>query len=216
MPRKEQEWTLSLDASELAWSGVLDGVVDPDSWPWDELRERSGHLTASGHAAEELALEHASVKVLAPDRVRLRLTFLVMDAWVPYPVGETWAQTLTMQATPCPFGGQRWWFVCPGQGCGERRAKLYRPWADWWACRECYGLTYASRARYSSRTAWSRGRGRTRQEFDRGEAEHERRSRSNMRRSLSRWRKCAREDERRDAWPVQVTTRTRPSKAELQ
>ncbi|MBC7324960.1 MAG: hypothetical protein H5T99_06565, partial [Moorella sp. (in: Bacteria)] len=27
--------------------------------------------------------------------------------------------------TPCNYGGERPWFVCPGRGCGRRAAKLY-------------------------------------------------------------------------------------------
>jgi hypothetical protein len=47
----------------------------------------------------------------------------------------------------CHFGGQRPWFVCSvgsnGRYCGRRAAILYCA-GDLFACRRCYGLSYAS------------------------------------------------------------------------
>jgi hypothetical protein len=51
---------------------------------------------------------------------------------------------LRFEATRQPFGGWRWWLVCPG--CGSRRAKLYlREWARV-SCRACLGLHYTSQS----------------------------------------------------------------------
>lgn len=205
MTRQQKEWTLSLDASELAWSGALDGV--PDAWPWTELQEESGYLMELRHAAEELALETASVDALADDEVLLRASFKVVDSWRPERVGTGWAQTFTLEGAPCPYGGLRWWFRCPVVGCGKRRAKLYRPWLSWWGCRECYGLTYTSRARYSGRTKWSGVWGQFNKLLDQQESLYARGTRANLRRRLSRWRQAARRDERQGAWSVQVTCR---------
>ena len=51
-------------------------------------------------------------------------------------------------STPCHFGGRRYWFECPmsrdGIYCGRRVAKLYQG-GDYFACRHCYDLSYASR-----------------------------------------------------------------------
>jgi Zn-finger nucleic acid-binding protein len=47
---------------------------------------------------------------------------------------------LKFTATSCRFGGRRWWLLCPT--CGRRVGKLYRPGAEWFACRRCYGITY--------------------------------------------------------------------------
>jgi len=44
-------------------------------------------------------------------------------------------------ATPCHFGGQRWWFECPA--CGTRAAHLYLRRARL-ECRRCADLTYYS------------------------------------------------------------------------
>jgi len=51
-----------------------------------------------------------------------------------YPVQLDW--------TPCNFGGQRPWFLCPVKGCGRRVAILYG--GGIFACRPCYQLAYPS------------------------------------------------------------------------
>ncbi len=49
--------------------------------------------------------------------------------------------------TPCNFGGERPWFVCPGVvngvACGRRVAVLYGP-GHYFLCRHCYDLSYQS------------------------------------------------------------------------
>lgn len=55
-----------------------------------------------------------------------------------------------LTATPCNFGGLRYWFICPlsrnGVYCGRRAAKLYKaPGAYYFGCRHCYDLSYESR-----------------------------------------------------------------------
>ena len=53
---------------------------------------------------------------------------------------DYWIQ---LETTPQPFGGRRWWFVCPRTG--RRAAKLYLPnGAFTFASREAYGLAYRS------------------------------------------------------------------------
>ena len=48
-----------------------------------------------------------------------------------------------MESTPQPFGGRRWWFVCPKRG--HRVAKLYLPTgAHTFASRKAYRLGYRS------------------------------------------------------------------------
>ena len=55
--------------------------------------------------------------------------------------GEIVEQRVQMETTPCRFGGQRPWFICPN--CCRRVAVLYAP-GRYFACRQCGGLTYAS------------------------------------------------------------------------
>jgi hypothetical protein len=52
-----------------------------------------------------------------------------------YPVSLDW--------TPCNYGGKRAWFICPAAGCGRRVALLYLGGAGIFACRHCYRLAYA-------------------------------------------------------------------------
>ena len=55
-----------------------------------------------------------------------------------------------LEATPCHFGGQRWWFLCPstkhGRPCHRRCRVLYLPSGETgFACRDCHQLTYQCR-----------------------------------------------------------------------
>lgn len=45
-----------------------------------------------------------------------------------------------IEATPCHFGGVRYWFWCR---CGRRVGVLYAP-GKYWRCRRCYNITYQS------------------------------------------------------------------------
>ena len=63
----------------------------------------------------------------------------------------TWNKTVTVDYqlplthTKPYFGGIRWWFVCPGSGCGQRVKKLYAaPSSRFFLCRTCQNLTYTS------------------------------------------------------------------------
>lgn len=49
-----------------------------------------------------------------------------------YPVYLSW--------TPCTYGGQRAWWLCPARGCGRRVAVLYG--GSVYACRHCHQLAY--------------------------------------------------------------------------
>ncbi|MFC1458774.1 hypothetical protein ACETIH_19160 [Microvirga arabica] len=50
---------------------------------------------------------------------------------------------IELVATPQPFGGKRWWWICPTSG--RRVAKLYKPdGAETFASRQAYRLTYQS------------------------------------------------------------------------
>lgn len=55
---------------------------------------------------------------------------------------------IPLTTTPCRYGGKRYWFICPwyknSEYCGKRVGTLYKD-GDYFACRQCYNLTYASR-----------------------------------------------------------------------
>jgi hypothetical protein len=46
--------------------------------------------------------------------------------------------TIAITWTPCHYGGERGWWVCPQ--CGKRVAIVYM--CRVWACRQCLGLAY--------------------------------------------------------------------------
>jgi hypothetical protein len=52
-------------------------------------------------------------------------------------------EPVALEWTPCNFGGERPWFVCPGVRCGRRVAILYGP-GMYFLCRRCYDLRYES------------------------------------------------------------------------
>ena len=70
------------------------------------------------------------------DRVMLDYRRKAGGEWraMNYPVRLDW--------TPCHFGGQRAWWLCPGAGCGRRVAVLYG--GSVFACRHCHELAYKS------------------------------------------------------------------------
>jgi hypothetical protein len=51
-------------------------------------------------------------------------------------------QILHITHLPWHYGGQRAYFLCD---CGRTVGKLYAPYDYPWRCRNCYGLTYATR-----------------------------------------------------------------------
>jgi len=52
-------------------------------------------------------------------------------------------ETVSLEWTPCNFGGERPWFICPGAGCGRWVSVLYGP-GQYFLCRRCYNLSYES------------------------------------------------------------------------
>ena len=58
-------------------------------------------------------------------------------------------------ATPCRYGGKRWWFICPltknGVACNRRTLKLYLGGGKYFGCRHCYNLTYESCQEHDAR-----------------------------------------------------------------
>ena len=57
---------------------------------------------------------------------------------------------ISLTATPCNYGGARYWFICPlsvnGVYCGRRTGTLYiASGGNYFGCRHCYDLSYESR-----------------------------------------------------------------------
>lgn len=53
---------------------------------------------------------------------------------------KTLTLKITLDETPCFYGGSRKWFLCPG--CGKRVAVLYNS-GRWFFCRHCLDLCYS-------------------------------------------------------------------------
>jgi len=58
-------------------------------------------------------------------------------------------EKIFIETTPCRFGGERYWFICPRDlsgldFCGRRVAVLYLT-DNFFGCRHCLNLTYQSR-----------------------------------------------------------------------
>lgn len=49
---------------------------------------------------------------------------------------------ICLDRTPCNYGGERVWFLCPAPGCGRRVSVLYG--GGIFACRHCHHLAYES------------------------------------------------------------------------
>jgi hypothetical protein len=72
---------------------------------------------------------------------RIRLSYTITRGWPEKKVNIDYY--IFLDTTPCYYGGQRWWFLCPN--CNRRCRILYYPaQADYFACRICYNLTYRS------------------------------------------------------------------------
>ena len=52
---------------------------------------------------------------------------------------ESQSYPVTVEWTPCNYGGGRAWFRCPASGCNRRVAILYG--GSIFACRHCYRLS---------------------------------------------------------------------------
>lgn len=60
-----------------------------------------------------------------------------------------------LTASPCRYGGKRWWFICPlvknGVACNRRVLKLFLGGGKYFGCRHCYDLTYESCQEHDAR-----------------------------------------------------------------
>jgi len=202
--RRAVELTPFLDASELAWSGALDGRADFEAWPWADWAQRDQDLCERRLCIEAVRALCLVTRVESPTRVRLDLNFALLDTLTPDRSRRQWSQVFRLESTRCSFGGRRWWFRCPS--CERLRARLYRPrWGEW-ECRECGGLTYRTRQEENRDSRHGRGMRAIRRTWDLQEVATQRSDRRNLRRRISRWRWAVRRDGAVvSARPIQVT-----------
>jgi hypothetical protein len=122
--RNTVESCRSLDINKLQRTGCLEPGW-AGGWQWT----REGEQIASiGLRAEA-------------DRLHLSYRVCIQDEW------KDVTETVGIIRVPCQFGGARPYFICPGVvngiHCGRRVAKLYQG-GQYFLCRHCYGLAYAS------------------------------------------------------------------------
>ena len=88
---------------------------------------------------EEISSCGYEINTLAEEVGWLRLCYTMTRCKedVDYRIGLT--------TIPLPWGGVRWFFLCPSIGCSRRVSKLYLPpGGRYYRCRYCHNLTYRS------------------------------------------------------------------------
>lgn len=118
-----------LDVNKL----IRDGTFRPGSWHglivWTEVY--SGRETARVGYETHMARERGYV----------RLRYTATDPWSGEKRHHDYP--LELATTPQPFGGRRWWWVCPRRG--DLVSKLYMPaGATAFASRKCFHIAYRS------------------------------------------------------------------------
>ena len=127
----------SLDLKDFYRKGALRWGVR-----WSGSSTWTNSLTGAKLASIGVALD-------TTDQARpwLRLSYTITDRETGEKADYDYRVPLTF--APLPFGGGRWWVICPlvkeGQACGRRVGKLYLPpGGRYFGCRHCYDLTYRS------------------------------------------------------------------------
>ena len=123
---------LILSAAKL----MRDGMLRPGLCGWHSLTWTN---TVTGEKLSSIGFDVN----LGTDSGTARLHYTRTSA------GEAMDYHVNLATTPLPWGGLRWWFICPltvnGRSCGRRVGKLYLPHdGRYFGCRHCYDLTYTS------------------------------------------------------------------------
>ena len=125
--RDKVEYSRSIDVNRLHKAGSLRAGTS-GGWQWIQDGEKV-----------------ASIKLRA-ELERLHLSYRVRIAGGEW---ESIEEPVRIVRVPCPFGGARPYFICPGVvngiACGRRVAKLHGP-GRYFLCRHCYRLAHASQS----------------------------------------------------------------------
>ena len=106
---------------------------------------RSGRWVWSIGDEERASISYQILGTHKPGGIKLRYT---ITKWNKEKLDLDYVVRLT--TTTLPWGGVRYWFVCPltvnGKACGRRVGVLYLPPGanHYFGCRHCYDLTYQS------------------------------------------------------------------------
>ena len=118
---------LTLNIFRMVELGAIQkDIIKHGGWEWSS----NGKKTAS--------ISYAVDTINAPFQITLTYTNTN---------GRTGEKTdmnypVKMVTTTPHYGGLRWWFICPANGCENRVAKLYG--GKVFACRKCHELAYPS------------------------------------------------------------------------
>jgi hypothetical protein len=128
--RPTAENALKLDLHHLIRQGSLrPGATVTGSLTWTDTS--SGQQRASIGYEAHMGNEHGWV----------RLRYTTTNHWSGETTGHDYRIELT--TTPQPFGGRRWWWICPKRG--DLVSKLYKPSAArLFASRKAHRLAYRS------------------------------------------------------------------------
>jgi hypothetical protein len=116
-------------------------------WLLRDVRERGGYKNSTIKWGEDGSHGSIGAEVyISPGSKWIRFRYNQTDRFTGEKTDFDYKVHLT--TTPCNFGGERYWFICPlsknGKPCGKRIGVLYKD-GDYFGCRNCYELTYSSR-----------------------------------------------------------------------
>jgi hypothetical protein len=141
---------------------VVEDCLDIDAFRWT----RKGILRAGVHQAGSCRWVYQSGRECSVNYDVLTLDMTCPLLQLSYSRSaegqqETLDYAVDLTTTEPPFGGLRWWFVCPltvnGRPCNRRVGKLYLPpGARYFGCRHCHRLTYTSSQEHDKRVDFFR------------------------------------------------------------
>lgn len=174
-PKATVEDAFALDMADLRNRGALDSPVGNE---WSLSKENL--FTGS----TDSICFHLEGSTGHPSRIRFRY-----NATSPEGLTHEFNYAVSLESSPCRFGGRRFWFTCPDRSspkCTGRCRIIYLTQSSQtFRCRECSRLSYTSRQRHRQRL-WE-GYGRHLRRLLRAEQElREARSRRAIRRILER------------------------------
>jgi hypothetical protein len=122
---------------------VVEHCLALDAVRW----QRAGILAANvRHRGSDVGV---SYEVDTMDLSRPSVRLWSSRVWTSTRGQDSAEYRVSLTTTRPPFGGLRWWFLCPllvsARPCGRRAGKLYLPpHGQYFGCRRCHDLTYTS------------------------------------------------------------------------
>lgn len=142
MAKQQAEWSNSLSIFWLKKHGYLDKDFSYRSGGIKWTYSLSGNESSIGFS---VVRENWGT----PQEItRMELQYAHTSRWTDEK--ESMDYRIELAATPCNFGGKRYWFICPlsknGKYCGRRVGVLFSI-GKWFGCRHCGEIAYAAQMR---------------------------------------------------------------------